>query len=140
MAANSFRKYMKIFFAIVAVGFLIFLYIWFYVPFSDAGVKAGILNNVKHKGVIFKTYEGELIQSGFRPGQQGLQSNEFNFSVEDKELAKKLMSMSGQQVKLHYKEYYGKLPWRGYSKFVVDSIVDAQPYQQPREELPPIAE
>jgi len=140
MAANSFRKYMKIFFAIIVVGLLIFSYIWFYVPFSDSGVKAGILNNVKHKGVIFKTYEGELIQSGFRPGQQGLQSNEFNFSVEDKELAKKLMSMSGQQVKLHYKEYYGKLPWRGYSKFVVDSIVDVQPYQQPREELPPIVE
>ena len=23
----------------------------------------------------------------------------------------------------HYKEYFGALPWRGFSKFVVDSIV-----------------
>lgn len=107
----------------------------YYVPFSNEGVKAGILNNVKHKGVVFKTWEGELIQSGFRPGQQGLQSNEFNFSVEDEELAKHLMQLSGQQVKLHYKEYYGALLWRGYSKFIVDSIYIARPYD-PSTELP----
>lgn len=140
MAARSFKKFLGIFFTIIIVGGLGFLYFWYYIPFSDAGVKAGILNNVKHKGVIFKTYEGELIQSGFRPGQQGLQSNEFNFSIEDKELAIKLMSMSGQQVKLHYKEYYGALPWRGYSKFIVDSIVDAQPYTPDANEIPPTIE
>ncbi len=100
------------------------LYFWFYVPFSDSGVKAGILNNFKHKGIIFKTYEGELIQSGFRPGQQGLMSNEFQFSVEDAEIAKQLMSLGGRKLQLHYKEYYGKLPWRGYSTFIVDSIVN----------------
>lgn len=122
---------------ILIVGLLIFGYIWFYVPFSNSGVKAGILNNVKHKGVIFKTYEGELIQSGFRPGQQGLQSNEFQFSVESKELYEKLMPLTGQNVKLHYKEYYGTLPWRGYTKFIVDSIVAAEPVINHGEEIPP---
>lgn len=117
------KKVILISISILIAGLLIFGYIWFYVPYSDSGVKAGILNNVKHKGIIFKTYEGELIQSGFRPGQQGIQSNEFQFSVEDKNLAIKLMSMSGQNVKLHYKEYFGALPWRGYTKFIVDSIV-----------------
>lgn len=112
---------------IIIAGLLIFGYVRYFVPFSDSGVKAGILNNVKHKGIIFKTYEGELIQSGFGQGMQGLQSNEFQFSIDDKNLAIKLMGMSGQNVKLHYKEYYGRLPWRGYSKFVVDSIVSADP-------------
>ena len=126
---------------IIIVGLLIFGYIWYYVPYSDSGVKAGILNNVKHKGIIFKTYEGELIQSGFRPGQQGLQSNEFQFSVDDKELAIKLMSMSGQQVKLHYKEYFGALPWRGYTKFIVDSIVAVEPViHNSGDEIPPMIE
>lgn len=126
--------------AIVIVGLLIFGYIWFYVPFSDSGVKAGILNNVKHKGIIFKTYEGELIQSGFRPGQQGLQSNEFQFSIEKKEIYQQLMSLSGQNVKLHYKEYFGALPWRGYTKFIVDSIVSVEPVIQldpNTQEIPP---
>lgn len=108
----------------VLLGILGGIYFWFYVPFSDSGVKAGVLNNFKHKGIIFKTYEGELIQSGFRPGQQGLMSNEFQFSVEDPEVATQLMSLGGRRLQLHYKEYYGKLPWRGYSTFIVDSIVN----------------
>lgn len=133
------KKVLLIISAIIIVGLLVFGYIWFYVPFSDSGVKAGILNNVKHKGIIFKTYEGELIQSGFRPGAQGLQSNEFQFSVESKELYEKLMSLSGQNVKLHYKEYYGALPWRGYTKFIVDSIVATEPPTNQNQELfPPI--
>lgn len=131
------KKVIFIILAVIIAGLLIFGYIWYYVPYSDSGVKAGILNNVKHKGIIFKTYEGELIQSGFRPGQQGLQSNEFQFSVEDKELSIKLMSLSGQNVKLHYKEYYGALPWRGYTKFIVDSIVAADPMlQNQTQEIP----
>lgn len=125
--------------AIIITGLLIFGYIWYFVPFSDSGVKAGTLNNVKHKGVIFKTYEGELIQSGFGQGMQGLQSNEFQFSIDDKDLAIKLMGMSGQNVKLHYKEYYGRLPWRGYSKFVVDSIVSVDPViPNKTDEIPPL--
>lgn len=124
---------------IIIAGLLIFGYVRYFVPFSDSGVKAGILNNVKHKGIIFKTYEGELIQSGFGQGMQGLQSNEFQFSIDDKNLAIKLMGMSGQNVKLHYKEYYGRLPWRGYSKFVVDSIVSADPVMPNQtNEIPPL--
>lgn len=134
------KKIILVFTTLIIIGFLVFGYVWYYVPYSDSGVKAGILNNVKHKGVIFKTYEGELIQSGFRPGQQGLQSNEFQFSVDDEGLAIKLMAMSGQHVKLHYKEYYGRLPWRGYSKYVVDSIVAAEPIiPSQQSEIPPFA-
>jgi len=132
-----FKKVSLIILTVVVVGLLIFGYIWFYVPFSDSGVKAGILNNVKHKGVIFKTYEGELIQSGFRPGAQGLQSNEFQFSVESEELFEKLKPLSGQNVILHYKEYYGALPWRGYTKFIVDSIIAAEPAAKQNQEIPP---
>ncbi|MFV0417189.1 MAG: hypothetical protein ACK5KT_00460 [Dysgonomonas sp.] len=132
------KKVLSISLLVIIIGLLIFGYIRFYVPYSDSGVKAGILNNIKHKGVIFKTYEGELIQSGFRPGQSGLQSNEFQFSVENKELAIKLMSMSGHNVQLHYKEYYGALPWRGYTKFIVDSIIASEPIvKESTQELPP---
>ena len=34
-----------------------------------------------------------------------------------------LSSPRGKNVELHYKEYIGSIPWRGYSEFVVDSIV-----------------
>jgi hypothetical protein len=33
------------------------------------------------------------------------------------------MTASGKTVELHYKEYLGAIPWRGYSAFIVDSII-----------------
>lgn len=106
---------------ILAIGFFV---VYFYIPYGDSSVKAGQLNYVMHKGVVFKTYEGKLIQTGIKSGTTGgIQSNEFEFSIENKELALKLMNMAGQNVKLHYKEYFGALPWRGYTRFIVDSIV-----------------
>ena len=33
------------------------------------------------------------------------------------------MLNSGKTFELHYKEYKGALPWRGFSTYVVDSIV-----------------
>ena len=50
----------------------------------------------------------------------------------DKELAERLMLLGGQTVELHYKEYFGALPWRGFTKFVVDSIVSARPLYYPQ--------
>ena len=51
------------------------------------GVKSGELNYVVKKGYIFKTYEGKLIQSGFRSRTPGtVQSYEFEFSVGDRRL------------------------------------------------------
>lgn len=102
-------------------------YFHFYFVFGE-GTKAGELNFVVRKGVIFKTYEGRLIQTGLTskgavtsPGS-GLQSNEFNFSIDNKEVAELLMRKSGCFVQLHYREFRGKLPWRGHNRFVVDKI------------------
>lgn len=100
-----------------------FIYFKFFFVFAD-GVKAGQLNYVVYKGYVFKTYEGKLIQAGYRSGKSGpIQSNEFEFSVADKKVAEKLMLAGGKEVELHYKEYLGTIPWRGYSKYIVDSII-----------------
>ena len=72
---------------------------------------------------VFKTYEGILIQEGFKSQVQGtIQNNEFRFSVADPSLADELMKLSGSNVQLHYKEYFAPLPWRGTSCYVVDKI------------------
>jgi hypothetical protein len=103
--------------------------IWFYFryerPFGE-GVKAGTLNYVVYKGYIWKTYEGEVILAGFQ-NKPNLQSNEFTFSIEKESVAKSLELASGKEVQLHYMEYLGALPWRGYSKFIVDSVVSIAP-------------
>lgn len=109
--------------ALLLVGAVLFGYFRFYFVFGE-GVKSGELNYVVRKGVLFKTYEGKLIQTGIRSKTAGsVQSYEFEFSVERKELAERLMMLGGRTLELHYKEYFGALPWRGFTKFVVDSIV-----------------
>jgi hypothetical protein len=105
---------------VILAGFLYYRYFWVF----GEGVKAGELNYVVKKGYVFKTYEGKLIQSGFRSRTPGtIQSYEFEFSVTNENIADKLMLSSGKEVELHYKEYLHPLSWRGYSKYVVDSII-----------------
>ena len=109
---------------ILLLGLAVFFYFRFYYVCGE-GVKAGELNQVVYKGYVFKTYEGRLIQSGFKGAKGGgsIQSNEFNFSVEKKAVADSLMRCSGKNVEVHYKEYLGALPWRGVQKYIVDSIL-----------------
>src|ERR1700733_12815252 len=95
------------------------------------GTKAGTMNYFVHKGYMFKTYEGRLIQSGIRtPTQGAIQSNEFMFSVTDQHVADILNKNAGAFLELHYKEYLHTLPWRGVSVFVVDSVISVKPGNQ----------
>ena len=115
--------------ALLLVGGAVFVYFKFYFVFGE-GVKAGELNQIVYKGWVWKTYEGRLIQAGFKSNQNAggsLQSNEFNFSVVDKAVADSLMLCSGKNVELHYKEYNGMLPWRGMQHYIVDRIVSVSP-------------
>lgn len=133
------RKGLMWFLGILILTLSVFAYVRYYYVFGT-GVKSGELNYLVYKGVIFKTYEGKLIQSGFRADKPGgLQSNQFDFSVEDEEIARLLMISSGKNVQLHYKEYFGAIPWRGYTKFIVDSIVAINESTNPdlSEELTP---
>jgi hypothetical protein len=98
---------------------LYFRYSWVF----GEGAKSGELNYVVHKGWIWKTYEGKLIQTGLKGKGPAVQSNEFIFSVVDDAVAKQLMVNSGRTFNLHYLEYQGTLPWRGMSVYIVDSII-----------------
>ena len=128
------KKFLTIFILVVLVAGALWFTYHFYWVFGE-GVKAGQLNNFTKKGYVFKTYEGKLIQAGFQGGQPGaVQSNEFRFSVASESVANQLMSNSGKDFELHYKEYKGALPWRGTSEFVVDSVYsmrDARGMQTP---------
>jgi hypothetical protein len=118
---------MKKFLRILLLSVIVIGGVWFawhfYWVFGE-GVKAGQLNNFMKKGYVFKTYEGKLIQTGFQGGAAGsVKSNEFRFSVTNDSVAAKLMSNSGKEFELHYKEYMGALPWRGTTVYIVDSVM-----------------
>lgn len=117
------KKSIKLGFAIFTVVLLAFLWWRYYFVFGE-GVKAGTLNFVVKKGYLFKTWEGRLIQAGFKtPAPGALQSNEFEFSVVDDSTAQKLERASGKFVEVRYKEYLHTLPWRGMSNYVVTEVL-----------------
>lgn len=118
---------------ILRVGFLIVVLVlsatiwWRYYFVFGEGVKAGNLNFFVKKGFIFKTYEGRLIQDGFKSAAPGaLQSNEFEFSVTNDSVAAILERCSGKVVELRYKEYLAPLPWRGMSNYVVTEVLSSE--------------
>ncbi len=116
------KKFIWILLAVLVLGLGAFIFFRFYFVFGE-GVRSGELNYVVYKGVIWKTYEGKLIQTGIKAQTTGVQSNTFEFSVADKEIAERLMMESGKVMDLHYKEYFGRLPWRGHTRYIVDDIV-----------------
>ena len=101
------------------------IYMRYYFVFAE-GVKSGYLNYAVYKGNLFKTYEGKLIQEGFAKTKtgNGMQSNEFEFSIESKRIFQQLEVNSGKHFELHYREYHNALPWRGNTVYIVDSIVN----------------
>jgi len=100
---------------------------WRYYFVFGEGVKAGNLNFIVKKGYIFKTWEGRLIQQGFKtPTPNQMQSNEFEFSIAEDSIAHVLERFSGRFVELRYKEYLNAIPWRGNSSYVVTEILQVE--------------
>ena len=119
----------------VLAGFLYFKFWW---VFSD-GTKTGELNSLTYTGYFFKTYEGEIILTGYgsKRNTGSVESKTFKFSVRNSEVAAQLTEMTGSRVTVHYKEYKGSLPWRGYERAIVDKVEPVQSpaqSQQPEEE------
>jgi hypothetical protein len=122
-----YKRVITIVVAVIVVVLIGMSYYRYYFVFGD-GTKAGTMNYFVHKGYMFKTYEGRLIQTGIRtPVQGSIQSNEFMFSVTDQKVADQLNKSAGAYLELHYKEYLHTLPWRGVSEFVVDSVISVKP-------------
>lgn len=115
--------------ALVAVLVLtLFIYFRFFFVYSS-GVNAGDINYFQRQGVVFKTYEGKMIQSGFKTSgtnSTALRSNEFKFSVTDDAVADTLMRCSGKRVELRWKRYFGTLPWRGQSQYIATEVLSVE--------------
>ncbi|WP_346881511.1 6-phosphogluconate dehydrogenase [uncultured Algibacter sp.] len=110
---------LKIGFGLLIIGISIFSILYF-VHYSK-GVRAGKLVKFSNKGVLFKTWEGEI--------SQGVsESQVFVFSVEDGEeqVIKDLNTFQGRFVKLHYFERYKTLFWLGDTKYFITKVEEEQ--------------
>ena len=117
---NTFKKvlvYGILLVTLSAIGYTLFIYNF---TLSD-GVKSGILTKFANRGVVFKTWEGEL-NEGFGA------SRFFPFSVEGDELQviEDLKKYQGEYVKLEYKERMKTLPWWGETNFYIIKVIPEQ--------------
>lgn len=120
------KKFIKIGLPVLII-ILALVFWWRYYFVFGEGVKAGNLNFVVKKGYVFKTWEGRIIQEGFKtPNPNQMQSNEFDFSIIDDVIAQKLERYSGKFVELRYKEYLNAIPWRGNSNYIVTEILEVE--------------
>ena len=64
------KKHLGLLTVLAVIALTVFFYFRFFFVFGE-GVKSGELNYVVYKGVLFKTYEGKLIQTGIRSKEAG---------------------------------------------------------------------
>jgi uncharacterized protein YxeA len=98
---------------LVLIAYSLFIY---YAKYSE-GIRAGELIKFSHKGVVIKTWEGEISQ-GVSEGQM------FKFSVEGnkKEVIDDLQRLQGKYVKLHYFERFSSFVWLGDTVYFITKV------------------
>lgn len=100
----------------ILLGITAYITFLYFATYSQ-GLRAGELIKVSHKGVLFKTWEGEMSQ-----GISGAQI--FSFSVLDrnKKVIEDLQKMQGQYVKVTYVERFRTFPWWGDSRYFIINV------------------
>ncbi len=105
---------------LAGIGYLIFANMNY-----SVGSRAGELIKISEKGVVFKTYEGQVSLGGLTMTNNGNDANIGNvweFSVTDREVFERMDKLRGKKVILTYKEKYRSLPWRGDTKYLVTDV------------------
>ena len=83
----------------------------------------GQVVDITLRGSVFKTYEGTLKPITVQMEGTTVEK-EFKFSVTNDSIAKKLSELKQTPipVELKFRKYKGRLPWRGETKCIVDSV------------------
>lgn len=121
---HAFRKFLLwaglVLIVVLGIGF----YLRYCHPYADNVQTTGYVRNVERRGLLFKTFEGELLTHESLTDVNKVYQRDFTFSVPNDSLAHLIQSYqtSGQAVTLTYERYYATLPWRGASKNVVTAV------------------
>jgi hypothetical protein len=103
--------------AIFAIAYFSFVY---YATYSE-GVRSGELIKISSKGVLFKTWEGEISQ-----GISGAQIFKFSVLDKDEKVIEQLKGFQGKYVKVTYVERYRTFPWWGDTNYFITEVQQDQ--------------
>jgi hypothetical protein len=87
------------------------------------GSRSGTLFKISKKGVVFKTYEGQLHLAG-----SAMLTNQstWDFSAKDANVYSELQKYEGKNVKCYYKELVNTFPWQGDTDYLVYRVEQVQ--------------
>ncbi|MEI6408727.1 MAG: 6-phosphogluconate dehydrogenase [Bacteroidota bacterium] len=103
---------------ILSIGFVLFLggYYMYRTYTISEGTRTGTLFKISKKGVVFKTYEGQLHLGG---SAVMTQQSVWDFSAANGDVYNTLQNYEGKIVKCHYKQMVHAFPWQGDTNYIV---------------------
>lgn len=111
---------------VIIVLLVIAVFLFFNFANFSSGFRAGVPIKVSKKGVIFKTWEGELNVGGLTNSSEGAIPTTWAFSISgDDDLVREKLEEAvtyGKRVKLIYKEKFVKFFWKGDTKYFVHEV------------------
>jgi len=130
---KSFAQKIKGFFLKILIGLLLafagFFAFIYYVPYSE-GSRSGELIKFSRKGVLVKTWEGELSQ-----GISGAQIFLFTVADKEKKVIEDLERLQGKYVKISYFERYRSFSWWGDTRYFITGVEEEEsPFLKPKQD------
>lgn len=120
-AKQSARKWLRrILWALLAL-FLVFATgYYFYRTYTiSEGSRTGTLFKVSKKGILFKTYEGQLHLAG---SMMISQQSTWDFSAQNSQVYEQLQQFEGKTVKCHYRQKVDAFAWQGDTDYIVYKV------------------
>ena len=118
----SFLKKLLILIVVLGVGVFIFLNVANY----SSGFRAGVPTKLSKKGVIIKTYEGQMNIGGLTNSNEGVIPTQWDFTIRASadSVVDKLNQaiLEGDRVKLMYNQKYVRFPWLGDTEYFVYDV------------------
>jgi hypothetical protein len=110
---------------ILSIGLVLFFagfYTWRTYTISE-GSRSGTLFKVSKKGIVFKTYEGQLHLAG---SVMLTQQSTWDFSAKNAAVYQQLQKYEGKNVTLHYRQMVNAFPWQGDTDYIVYKVEQQQ--------------
>lgn len=111
--------------AVIIIGLGVTCYFRYFSPYITEARVTGYVTQIERRGMVFKTFEGQMITESALTDTTRIYSRDFSFSVTNPSVVRELQNLqgSGKPVTLEYERYYATVPWRGSQPIVVTGII-----------------
>ena len=122
---RSWKIFKIVIITLIVVGILVLSFMYYGV--YDEGLRAGNVLRISKKGMLFKTYEGQLNLQTFgalKGANPIMESFDFSVDPSNEQVIKDLeaVALTGERVNLHYVKRYATFPWRGDTKYFITRV------------------